>query len=60
MLVALTLARRANDLYRTNQPEFLNAQTESYQAAGQTKPRELAFADFAQVLMSLNEFVYVD
>ena len=39
---------------------FLKAQTDSYQAAGQTKPRELAFADFAQVLMSMNEFVYVD
>ena len=39
---------------------FLKAQTDSYQAAGQAKPRELAFADFAQVLMSLNEFVYVD
>ncbi len=39
---------------------FLNAQADSYQAAGQAKPRELAFADFAQVLMSLNEFVYVE
>ena len=39
---------------------FLKAQADSYQAAGQTKPRELAFADFAQVLMSLNEFVYVE
>ena len=39
---------------------FLKAQAESYQSAGQIKPQELAFADFAQVLMSLNESVYVE
>jgi hypothetical protein len=39
---------------------FLKSQTESYRQSGQARPQELAFADFAQVLMSLNEFVYVD
>ena len=32
----------------------------SYKAAGKGDGRELAFADFCQVLMCLNEFVYVD
>ncbi len=39
---------------------FLTQQTESYQSATKPNPRELAFADFAQVLMSLNEFLYVE
>jgi mono/diheme cytochrome c family protein len=39
---------------------FLKSQTESYRQAGQDRAQELAFTDFAQVLMSLNEFVYVD
>jgi hypothetical protein len=39
---------------------FLEQQTDSYKAAGKPNPRELALADFCQVLMSLNDFVYVD
>jgi hypothetical protein len=39
---------------------FLEQQTASYQTAGKPNSRELALADFAQVLMSLNDFVYLD
>ncbi len=39
---------------------FLTQQTESYQSAAKPNARELSLADFAQVLMSLNDFVYVE
>ena len=39
---------------------FVKAQSASYQSAGQAQARELAWSDFAQVLMSLNEFIYVE
>ncbi len=39
---------------------FINQQMESYKAAGKSDARELALADFGQVLMCLNEFVYVE
>jgi cytochrome c553 len=39
---------------------FVKSQLGSYQAAERKEARELALADFCQVLMCLNEFVYVD
>jgi hypothetical protein len=39
---------------------FIQQQTESYQSAGKSKAHELAVADFCQILMCLNEFVYVE
>jgi hypothetical protein len=39
---------------------FIKEQTDSYQSAGKANPLELALADFCQVLMCLNEFVYVE
>ena len=39
---------------------FVKDQTESYRADHKEDARELALADFCQVLMCLNEFVYVD
>ena len=39
---------------------FLSAQTNSYQSAGNAVPREAAMADFCQVLLCLNEFVFVE
>ena len=38
----------------------MKQQQDSYQAAGKAAARELALADFCQVLMCLNEFVYVE
>lgn len=39
---------------------FINQQTASHQQAGHGEPRQLAIADFCQILLCLNEFVYVD
>jgi hypothetical protein len=39
---------------------FVTAQAASYQTAGKPAPRDLALADFCQVLLCLNEFVYVE
>ena len=39
---------------------FVKRQADRYKARGQGDGRELALADFCQVLMGLNEFVYVD
>ncbi|HTN77200.1 MAG TPA: DUF1553 domain-containing protein, partial [Pirellulaceae bacterium] len=47
------------DELRTSQA-FIEAQIASYAKANKPNAKELALADFAQVLMSLNEFVFVD
>jgi hypothetical protein len=39
---------------------FIERQIASYKAAGKANARELGYADFCQVLMCLNEFVYVE
>jgi hypothetical protein len=39
---------------------FVEGQKESYLASGKADSRELAMTDFCQILMCLNEFVYVD
>ena len=39
---------------------FLKQQTASYKTAGKQNGRELALTDFCQVLICLNEFVYVE
>jgi hypothetical protein len=39
---------------------FLNQQAASYMAAGKGDGRAFALTDFCQILMCLNEFVYVD
>jgi hypothetical protein len=39
---------------------FVKQQADSYLAAGKANHRELAIADFCQILMCLNEFVYVE
>jgi mono/diheme cytochrome c family protein len=40
--------------------EFLKAQMDAYQSDGKPDARKLAITDLCQVLMGLNEFVYVD
>ena len=39
---------------------FLEAQSAQYAADGKADARQLAMADLCQVLLGLNEFVYVD
>jgi hypothetical protein len=40
--------------------EFVKLAIESYQAAGKSDAVEVAWADFCQILFSLNEFIYID
>jgi hypothetical protein len=39
---------------------FLEGQTASYTEEKKPNPKQLAMADFCQVLFGLNEFVYVE
>lgn len=39
---------------------FVTQQTESHKQAGHAEPSQLALADMCQILLCLNEFVYVD
>jgi hypothetical protein len=54
------LARPPNADELADAEAFVKQQAASYQAAGHADSRELALADFCQVLMCLNEFVYVE
>ncbi|HEY1066719.1 MAG TPA: DUF1549 and DUF1553 domain-containing protein, partial [Pirellulales bacterium] len=54
------LGRAPSDDELTSAAAFLDAQTASHQAAGRDAPRRRAMADFCQVLVCLNEFIYVD
>jgi mono/diheme cytochrome c family protein len=40
--------------------EFVQEQMASYKTDGRPNPRQLALGDFCQVLMGLNEFIYID
>jgi hypothetical protein len=57
-LTALTRSPTAEEL--ADSVAFVRSQMESYKAAGKPDSREAALTDFCQVLMCLNEFVYVD
>ncbi|MDB5390722.1 MAG: hypothetical protein JWM11_6368 [Planctomycetaceae bacterium] len=39
---------------------FVTQQTESHKQSGHAEPRSLALADMCQILLCLNEFVYID
>jgi hypothetical protein len=55
-----TLCREATAGELSESAAFVRQQMESYRAAGKSDAQELALADFCQVLMCLNEFVYVE
>jgi hypothetical protein len=57
-LTALARPPSADEL--ADSVAFVKQQTASYRAAGKADYRELGLADLCQVLMCLNEFVYVD
>jgi hypothetical protein len=44
----------------TDSMQFIHAQMESYRANHRENARTVALADFCQVLLGLNEFIYVD
>ncbi len=56
----MALARKPAPAELADSVAFVQRQLESYQKAGKANGRELAFADFCQVLMCLNEFVYIE
>ena len=55
-----TLARAPLESESSEAEAFIRQQTESYAAMRPSESRELALADFCQVLMCLNEFAYID
>lgn len=57
-LVALARQPTADEL--ADSLAFVKAQTKLHESGGNASGRELALADLCQVLMCLNEFVYVD
>jgi hypothetical protein len=60
MAYQLALSRPATDEELKNNVAFLEAEIASYQVERKPNARELALADFCQVVLSLNEFVYVE
>jgi hypothetical protein len=56
----LALGRPANAEELKVALRFLQEQTASYVAEGRADARQLALGDFCQVLLSLNEFIYID
>jgi hypothetical protein len=57
---AIALGRAPRDQELADSVQFIREQAESYKADGKADGRALALADFCQVLMELNEFIYVD
>jgi cytochrome c553 len=57
-----SIGRAADDTELADAVAFLQSQADSYVASGKdaAAARELALADFCQVLFGLNEFVYVE
>lgn len=56
----LALGRGPTEREKTLASEFMARQRSMHQQAGHADPERLALADFCQMLMSLNEFVYVE
>ena len=56
----VTLSRPPADDELKTALDFVNRQTESHQQSGHAEPDLLALADMCQILLCLNEFVYVD
>ncbi len=56
----LALSRPPAPQELTDTLAFLQSQVALYRAAGQSNPAELAMNDFAQVLLGLNEFLYIE
>ena len=54
----LALSRPATAKEQASAAAFLASQTASYEADKKPNPRQLALADFCQVLFGLNEFAY--
>src|SRR5262249_13329389 len=56
----IALGRQPSERELAESVQFVQQQMESYKAEQKKEAQQLALGDFCQVLMSLNEFVYVD
>jgi hypothetical protein len=56
----IALGRAPTEQERADALLFLNRQAASYQAAGHADAARMALEDFCQVLLGLNEFLYID
>lgn len=54
------LNREPSGLELAESAAFIAGQTERYRADGQANAERLALTDFAQIIMGLNEFIYVE
>jgi hypothetical protein len=54
------LGRDPRDSEPLQSDQFIKDQMAAYRSDGKADARHLALADFCQVLMGLNEFIYVD
>ena len=57
---AIGLNRQPTRFELAESAAFIAAQTERYRADEQANPEQRALTDFAQVILGLNEFIYVD
>ena len=57
---SLALNRAPTKSERDNALEFIGKQKLRYDTVKKSNARELAVTDFAQVVLSLNEFIYAD
>lgn len=57
---SITISRVPTSEEMSNAVTFVNQQSESHKQAGHAEPAHLALADFCQILLCLNEFVYLD
>jgi hypothetical protein len=56
----IALGRQATEVELKDSVAFVKEQTESYRSAGKANAEQLALTDFCQVLLGLNEFMYID
>ncbi len=56
----IALGREPSAEELSDSVQFVREQMESYRAGTPSNPRQTALADFCQVLLGLNEFIYVD
>jgi len=54
-----TLSREPSEVELTGSIAFLKEQSESYKAKNQNQADQLALADLSQIMLSLNEFIYM-
>jgi len=56
----IAIGRQPTAVELADTQTFIEGQAAAYKSAGVAAPEESALADFCQVLMSLNEFIYVE